>query len=292
MSILFDTLKFQNENHEGRHRQKPIVAEIGVIVNNLPTYAPSKGADGEWSDNELPTRVKPGYYYVAMISTFNETNGVWMEDWGKRYFVSKESIFEYVYGYSNEEDPPEYIECYDRIADAVDSDFLDFFLLMNRLIHESRDDRARINSERRESKHNSLIDTTIQIDRVDNLMIMSRSVISQRPYRELRYEIMVDEGHNRGEALFDGTIVHVLPFCSFKICGKNDKVLNEYMSLDDTIGTVCFSDFVRLAKATEERLVAYFTEDAAKLTQRFTDDEIKSLKVGILGRALGMREYL
>lgn len=284
MSILFDTLRFQNDTHHGG--QKPIVAEVGVIVDNIPTTVFSE--DGTNYDVDLPGHVKPGYYYVAMISALKETKGVRMEDWGKRYFVSKESIFEYIYGYANENDPPEYIECYDRIADAVESDFLSFFLLMNKLIHESRDDRARINDERRTSRLKTPIETSIQIDRVDKINIVSKSVISENPYRELRFEITVSDGW----APYIRDVLSVIPRCCFKKCDENGNTEEEYPTLDDCRDSIYFSDFVRLAKATEEKVTAYFNEEAVSLAQRFTNEEIESMKIGILGRALGVRKYL
>ncbi len=282
--ILFDSLSFQNETHHGGRR--PIVAEVGVIVDNIPSTVLSE--NGEWLDIDLPVRVKPGYYYVAMISALKDTNGVQMEDWGKRYFVSKESIFEYIYGYANENDPPEYIESYDRIADAADSDFLSFFLLMNKLIDESRDDRARINEERRTSRLKTPIETTIQIDQIDKALIVSKAVISDTPYRELRCEIIV--GYN--DAGYLGDILTVKPWCFFKKCDENGNAEEEYLMLDGCSDSIYFSDFVRLAKATEERLISYFDEEAASLSKRFTKEEIQSLKVGILGRALGVKDYL
>ena len=281
MSILFDTLRFQNETHEGG--RKPIVAEVGVIVNNLPTFVSPE--DGEI---DLPVHVKPGYYYAAMISTPKETKGVEMEDWGKRYFVSKESIFEYIYGYANENDPPEYIENYDRIADAADSDFLSFFLLMNKLIDESRDDRARINEERRISRLKTPIKTTVQIDQIDNVRIISKSAISETPYSELRCEIIVGDS----DAGYLGDILTVTPWCFFKKCDESGNSEEEHLRLDGCSDSIYFSDFVRLAKATEKKLTSFFDEEKEALAQRFTPEEINSLKVGILGRALGVKEYL
>ena len=78
----------------------------------------------------------------------------------------------------------------------------------------------------------------------------------------------------------------------FKKCDESGNSEEEHLRLDGCSDSIYFSDFVRLAKATEEKLTSFFDEEKEALAQRFTPEEINSLKVGILGRALGVKEYL
>ena len=287
MIVLFDNLKFQNDTHMGG--KGPIVAEVGVLVLDIPSdhYSEEEG----WTYIDVPLNIEPGYYYVAMISKTESVGGVGSEDWGKKYLVSKESIYEYVYGFGDENEPPVYIETYDRIADAVDSVFLNYFLLMNQLIDVSRHDQAEMIYERRSKKLASKIETDIQIDKIDSIHIISRACTTDDE-KLLSCEIVIDESGNCGVAFtINNGDPHLFPACMYVVSDKNGNTEKVYYTLDRAYDSPYFACFVEMKKATEEKLCAFFEQEDYSLKERFSEKEIAALKTGILGAAMGMKEY-
>ena len=123
MSIRFDSLQFQNNTQFGE--DGPIVAEVGAIVDNLPS--------DDTNYSELKASVDEGYYYVAMICRKDPKKNSFDFSKDKRYVVSKTSIIEYIFGFADENEIPDFVEDYSSISEAVDSDFLDFFCLRTAL---------------------------------------------------------------------------------------------------------------------------------------------------------------
>ena len=285
MSIVFDKLQFQNNTHFGE--TNPIVAEIGVEVTTIPTEIPSDDGGCEYED--VPLKVDPGYYYVAVISKVESVGGIGMEDWGKTFLVSKESVFEYVYGFANEDEPPEYIETYDRIADAAESDFLNYFLLINQMIDASRHDQAGVIKERREKALASDIETSIRIDQINRISIISRALTNDTDKTEVRCEITLDEESD--SVFFEENKCYISPRCWYMVSSEKG-ILEKHFTMDRAYDTRYFSCFVELERVTKERLCSYFEREQISLEKRFGKEGTSTLKTGILGVALGIKEYM
>ena len=286
MSILFDKIQFQNCTHFGENR--PIVAELGVLVTNIP----SDVCDGdEWHTEDVPLTVDPGYYYVSMTYQAEPVNGIGMEDWGKKYIVAKESIYEYVFGYADPDEPPEYIESYDRIADAADSVFLNSFLLLNRLIDDSRTDQAPLIRYRREKMLKAEIDAVVTIERIDKFNISVGGTTDDADQKEIRLDIVLDRERNIGGFFGFGPEYTLIPSCVYVVRDQYGRVEEEYRTLDDTYNTIYFNCFVELQKKAREVVFVYLDKNASSLRKSFKAYELSALKKGILGAALGMKEY-
>ena len=288
MGIRFDSLQFKSNAQYGVNG--PIVAEVGVIVDNLPSDAPdSMGVD-------LPVHVDEGYYYVSMVCRQDPGKSCFDLDRDKRYVVSKVSIIEYIFGFASDDEMPDFYEDYRSIGDAADSDFLDFFLFENRLVHESNMDRAWINTRRHEKeKDYGEGKTTIRIESLDNIEIRTRLAIGNN--KEIEHEIVLTETSPGfiGEGVqFGGGKKRtlIIPWQNF-ILYENGEVKTTVPILEDLYDSdyEYFSAFAKAEKTTKQNVLQYFKDNTAELESRFTKDEIEDLKAGILGNGLGIKEY-
>ena len=289
MSIRFDSLQFQNNTQYGK--RGPIVAEIGVIVDNLPSDDP------DYMDVDLPVHADEGYYYVAMICRQDPEKKTFNLDKDKRYVVSKVSVVEYIFGFESDDEMPEFLEDYHSISDAVDSDFLDFFLFENSLIQESIADRAVTNHLRREkAKGYGEGHTSITIKSLEDFRISTRLSIDET--KEILHEIIINE--NSGGFVIgcvttaagnDGRTT-VSPEQHFKLI-ENDEILVDVPALEYLFRSdqEYFPAFAKAEKTTKQNVLRYFRENAVELESRFTKGEIEDLKAGILGNGLGIKEY-
>ena len=289
MSIRFDSLQFQNNNQYGK--RGPIVAEIGVIVDNLPSDDP------DYMDVDLPVHADEGYYYVAMICRQDPEKKSFDLDKDKRYVVSKTSVIEYIFGFAADDEMPDFFEDYRSISDAVDSDFLDFFLFENSLIQESIADRAVTNHLRREkAKGYGEGHTSITIKSLKDFRVSTRLSIDEA--KEILHEIIISKD-NGGENIGSLTTgagsrerTIVVPEQHFKLI-ENDEILVDVPVLENLFRSdqEYFPAFAKAEKTTKQNVLQYFVEKAAELESRFTKEEIEDLKAGILGNGLGIKEY-
>ena len=289
MSIRFDSLKFQNNTQYGING--PILAEVGVIVDNLPPEDP------EYVDTELPIHVEEGYYYVAMICRQDPSKNTFDLDKDKRYVVSRTSVYEYIFGFTNEDEMPDYLEDYQSISDAVDSDFLDFFLFENSLVQESIQDRAVVNYQRREkAKNYGEGITTIKIESLNNFQICTHLTINDT--EEIVHEILLNEESN-GNIFYgfrqmneseERTVVfpeqNYFLYESGKV--KAHVPILEYLYRSNQ---EYFPAFAKTEKTTRKNVLLYFEQHSEELETRFSKRDIEDLKSGILGYCLGIKEY-
>ena len=265
MYFTIDSIRFQNASQHFAGFKT--IAEMGVEVDTRPTFDEDdtiRNAVDEQSD------IMDGYYFV---SVFRE-----VDNWDNRvyhYTVSLESVYDYFYGFVPREEKPVFLEYYSRLEDTVNSDFVDYFLRLDRQIEESRSDTGH-NYSTKYLGESTDFKTEISINSVDDFQITAQSRLLSD--ESVHYQLIIKT--SAGRPVINGII---RPHMRYYV--DTGKIKKEYPSLHFVGCNEHFRGLYELEQYTVKEAKKYFEEK--ELISRFSAEDLARLREGILHSCLG-----
>ena len=254
MEFYVDAIRMQNPTHF--FKEFKLIAEMGitVIIVSDDSYA----------------KVEPGYYYVSIYREFLKN-----ADFISHYTVSRESIYDYFYGYTPKDNIPEIVEQYDQIEDAIQSEFLDFFLKLDKLIEESRNNT--VNNTSKFTAKNKSFKGEISIISAENYTINTSCILSndENPIYEICLFVDSNQGYNIGG--------NILPYMHYEV-HIGDKI-KEFPNLRFIGNEPYFLGCYELEQFTLSKVKEYIKKN--NIESDFTKEDFQSLKMSLLHRCLG-----
>ena len=210
-----------------------------------------------------------GYYYVTV---FRE-----VDNWDNRvyhYTVSLESVYDYFYGFVPREEKPVFLEYYSRLEDTVSSEFVDYFLRLDRQIEESRSDTGH-NYSTKYLGESTDFNTEISIDSVDDFRITAQSRLLSD--ESVHYQLIIS---SIGGFMDDEKI---RPYMRYYV--DTGSIKKEYPSLHFVGCDEHFRGMYELEQYTVKEVKKYF--EGKELVSHFSVEELARLREGILHSCLG-----
>ena len=263
MYFTIDSIRFQNASQHFAGFKT--IAEMGVEVDSRPTFDED---DAIRNAVDEQSNIMDGYYYVTV---FRE-----VDNWDNRvyhYTVSLESVYDYFYGFVPREEKPVFLEYYSRLEDTVNSDFVDYFLRLDRQIEESRSDTGH-NYSTKYLGESTDFKTEISINSVDDFQITAQSRLQDD--ESVLFQLMI----NSDGWSFNGII---RPFMRYYVDTGSFK--EEYPSLHFVGCSKYFRGLYDLEQYTVTKIKKYF--EGKELVSHFSVEELARLREGILHSCLG-----
>ena len=265
MYFTIDSIRFQNASQHFAGFKT--IAEMGVEVDTRPFSDENdtvRNAVDEQSD------IMDGYYYVTV---FRE-----VDNWDNRvyhYTVSLESVYDYFYGFVPREEKPVFLEYYSRLEDTVNSEFVDYFLRLDRQIEESRSDTGH-NYSTKYLGESTNFKTEIRFDSAVDFQIAAQS--SLLADESVHFQLIIT--HSASRPVINGKI---WPFMRYYV--DTGSLKEEYPSLHFVGCSKYFRGLYELEQYTVKEAKKYFEDK--ELISRFSAEELARLREGILHSCLG-----
>ena len=276
MSIKIDTLRFQNSS--SFKRDLPFLAEAGISVDTIPEF------DEDGMPIKPETDIPLGYYYVSINksrTTFADLP-YGTDEWNKTYSVSKDSIYDYLYGYNDEQETPIILERYNNIEAAAGSAFLSYFLFLEQLMIDSQIADSDYHAGPKEALKEDSISTSIVVKAVDDFSVISNVQVDGE--HTLCLSITTENGYSIQKSEDE---LYVFPIKRFMIINKHGDCLASYPLLEFTGRTRRFNQFLQLEQLTHTRVKDYLKKEFTSPDCKYKQAQQKVLRQSLLTLCFG-----